>query len=190
MIIGITGGIGSGKSTLSEYLRSHGFAVYDTDREAKRLQNEDSKLIENTKYIFGDNIYDNGKLDRQAVASVVFKNPDLLEKLTSIVHPIVKSDFLAWASKFNSNILIFVESAVLFESGFNELADKIILVTASEDIRIQRIMKRDGVTREQVLSRIKNQIPDAVKALKSDLVIITDNGLPDDVLQSIVVWQD
>ncbi len=190
MIIGITGGIGSGKSTLSEYLRSQGYAVYDTDKEGKRLQNEDAELIENTKMIFGEDIYQDGKLDRAAVSAVVFKNYELLDTLTSIVHPVVKRDFLTWAAKFKSEALIFIESAVLFESGFNELTDKIILVTASEDIRIQRIMKRDGVTREQVLSRIKNQIPDAVKALKSDLIIVTDDGLPDDVLQSIVVWQD
>jgi dephospho-CoA kinase len=107
----------------------------------------------------------------------------------NIVHPVVKKDFLKWSVSFDVNGLVFIESAVLFEGGFNKLTDKIILVTASENMRIERVMKRDGISREQVIKRIKNQIPDAEKALKSDLIIQTDQGLPDDILQLINVWQ-
>jgi len=189
MTIGITGGIGSGKSTLSELIRRHGYPVYDTDKEARRLQEEDEKLVRQIKAIFGENIYQDGKLNRAAVASLVFNSPELLKKLTSVVHPAVKQDFIRWREKHNSEDLLFIESAVLFEGGLYRLTDKIILVTASEDIRIQRVMDRDGITREQILSRIKNQIPDTEKAPKSDLIINTDQGLPEDVLQSIVVWQ-
>lgn len=189
MIIGITGGIGSGKSTLSELLRKHGYPVYDTDKKARRLQNEDALLVQHIKSLFGENCYVEGKLNRPAVAALVFNNPELLQKLTALVHPAVKEDFINWQRNYNSEDLVFIESAVLFEGGFNLLTDKVILVTASEDIRIQRVIKRDKISREQVLSRIKNQIPDTEKAPKSDLIINTDQGLPEDIMQSIVVWQ-
>lgn len=189
MIIGITGGIGSGKTTLSDLLRSHGYPVYDTDKEARRLQNQDPKLINQTKALFGEDIYKNGELDRVTVASMVFHQPDLLKQLSSLVHPVVKNDFKEWVSSLCSTGLVFIESAVLFEGEFNVLTDKIILVTAADEVRIKRVMKRDRLTVEQVVSRIKNQIPDAIKAQKSDLVINTDQGLPEDVLQSIIIWQ-
>lgn len=189
MIIGITGGIGGGKTTLSNLLRSNGFLVYDADLEARRLQNENPTLIRQTKAIFGDDIYNDNELNRAAVAKLVFQHPELLKQLSTIVHPIVKKDFLQWVNSNVQHKPLFVESAVLFESNFDELTDKIILVTASESIRIQRVMQRDGVSHEQVAARIKNQIPDTEKALKSDLIIHTDQGLPDDVLQSIIVWQ-
>lgn len=189
MLIGITGGIGSGKSTLSRFLRDNGYLVYDTDREARRLQDEDPLIIEETRNLFGDDIYVDGHLDRPRVASQVFVFPDILAELTAIVHPVVHNDILFWAARYPDNQLLFVESAVLFEGGFYKLMEKIILVTADEEIRIQRVMKRDNVNREQVLARIKNQIPDSLKAQRSDLVIYTDQGLPDNVLESIQVWQ-
>ncbi|MGI5975863.1 MAG: dephospho-CoA kinase [Paludibacter sp.] len=190
MIIGITGGIASGKSTLSNLLKAHGFPVYDSDLEARRLQNEHPEIISQTKALFGDDIYVDGQLNRPAVATLVFQNPELLKKLTDIVHPVVKAEFLQWTRQFKPNKLIFIESAILFEANFDKLVDKVILLTVSEEIRIQRVMERDGSTREQVLARIKNQIPDTEKIPKSDLVILTDQGLPDDVLHLIVSWQD
>ncbi|GAB1415080.1 dephospho-CoA kinase [Paludibacter sp.] len=185
MVIGITGGIGSGKSTLAKLVSKHGYMVYDTDLEARRLQNEDTNLVTQIKSLFGENIYINGELDRKSLAKIVFNNPDLLKKLTDVVHPAVKADFLCWKRNYNCEDILFMESAVLFEGGFNELTDKIILLTASMDIRIQRVMHRDNATREQVEARIKNQIPDEQKAPKSDLVINTDNGLPENVMQLI-----
>lgn len=190
MIIGITGGIASGKSTLSSLLKTHGFPLYDSDLEARRLQNEHPAIVSQTKALFGDDIYVDGQLNRPAVAALVFQNPELLRKLTDIVHPVVKADFLQWTKQFNPNQLIFIESAVLFEANFDGLVDKVILLTVSEEIRIQRVMERDGSTKEQVLARIKNQIPDTEKIPKSDLVILTDQGLPDDVLHLIISWQD
>lgn len=189
MIIGITGGIGSGKTTLSNIIRSQGYPVYDTDREARIIQNSDQDVIRQTKDLFGEDIYRDGQLDRQAVASLVFRQPELLQKLSSIVHPAVKKGFLQWITQFNPNDLVFVESAVLFEGGFNSLTDKIILVTASEEVRIRRVMARDKVDRSRVTDRIKNQIPEAEKLPGCDLVINTDQGIPDDVMQSIVVWK-
>lgn len=185
MVIGITGGIGSGKSTLAKLVRSYGYPVYDTDMEARRLQAEDPWVILQIKKIFGEDIYQNGELNRKAVAQIVFANPTLLKKLTDIVHPAVKQDFQVWKRKFKCEDIIFMESAVLFEGEFDILTDRIILLTASDEIRIQRVINRDNITREQVLARIKNQIPDSKKALKSNLVINTDNGLPKNVMQLI-----
>lgn len=183
-IIGITGGIGSGKSTVSELLRSQGYPVYDTDREARRLQNEDPELIDATKLLLGDQVYANGQLNRPAVAARVFEDPELLRQLTALVHPVVKRDFSQWVSQQSSK-RVFIESAVLFEGGFDALTDAIIVITAPEEVRIQRVMKRDGVTREQVLARIKNQLPESGKLIKASIIISTENGLPSDLTEQI-----
>ncbi len=189
MIIGITGGIASGKSTLSALLQKEGFPVYNSDLEARRLQDEHPIIIRQTKSLFGEHIYIDGKLDRAGAAALVFKDKTLLKKLTEIVHPVVKEDIAQWAKQFPKTALIFVESAVLFEGGFEGLVDCVMLLTVSDEIKIQRVIKRDGIDKEQILARIQNQIPDAVKALKSDLIIYTEKGLPYNVLDLIVGWQ-
>lgn len=176
-VIGITGGIGSGKSTLSEMLREKGYPVYDTDREARRLQNKDTELVNQTIELLGPTVYRNGELDRPAVAAKVFANPALLRQLAALVHPVVKRDFSDWVSR-QSTRTIFIESAVLFEGGFDALTNVIVVVTAPEELRIQRVMKRDGITREQVLARIKNQLPENEKLIKADIIINTQNGIP------------
>lgn len=176
-VIGITGGIGSGKSTLSEMLREKGYPVYDTDREARRLQNKDTELVNQTIELLGPTVYRNGELDRPAVAAKVFANPALLRQLAALVHPVVKRDFSDWVSR-QSTRTIFIESAVLIEGGFDALTNVIVVVTAPEELRIQRVMKRDGITREQVLARIKNQLPENEKLIKADIIINTQNGIP------------
>ncbi len=188
MVIGITGGIGSGKSTVADLLRSKGYPVFDSDREARIIQDSDAAVIAATKQLFGEDIYVEGHLNRPAVASLVFSNPDLLKKLTEIVHPAVRKKIQEWMLQFDHNQIIFVESAVLFEGGFYKLMDKIVLIVASEEIRIERVMKRDGLTREQVIAKIKNQIPDTKKITESDLIINTDQGIPPDILRLIVIW--
>jgi dephospho-CoA kinase len=190
MIAGITGGIGSGKTTLSKLLREYGYAVYDTDASAREIQNSDSEVIQSIQQLFGKEIYFDGKLNRPLVASIVFNQPDKLKQLTNIVHPAVKRDFLKWKSDFKSEEIIFMESAVLFEGEFDKLVDKIILVTAPEDIRIQRIKERDGLEKDQIIARIKNQIPESLKIPKSDLIIDTTNGLPANIIQLIEVWKN
>ena len=188
MVIGITGGIGSGKSTVSDLLRSKGYPVFDTDREARVIQDTDAEVVAATRDLFGNYIYVDGRLNRPAVAALVFDNPALLKQLTDIVHPAVRKKILEWSQQFDKNQIIFVESAVLFEGGFYKLMDKIVLIVASEEIRIERVMKRDGLSREQVLARIKNQIPDTEKIPESDLIINTDQGIPPDILRLIVIW--
>jgi len=175
LIIGITGGIGGGKSTFSEFLREKGYVVYDTDREAKRLQNEHPEICRQLMAEFGNEIYDeSGQLDRKRLANLVFKNPQLLSKLNEIVHPIVEQDFLEWQKKYARKKNLFIESAILFESGFDKLTDKIIVVTAPENVRIQRVVERDGVTHEQVRARIANQMSEAEKIKRADFVLNSD----------------
>jgi dephospho-CoA kinase len=175
LIIGITGGIGGGKSTFSELLREKGYVVYDTDREAKRLQNEHPEIRRQLTAEFGNEIYDESEqLDRKHLANLVFENPKLLSKLNEIIHPIVEQDFLEWQKKHAQEKILFFESAILFESGFDKLTDKIIVVTAPENVRINRVVKRDGVTHEQVRARIANQMSETEKIKRADFVLNSD----------------
>ncbi len=175
MIIGVTGGIGSGKSTVSEILRKEGFPVYDTDKEARRLQNEHPEIRTRLMELFGNDAYDETGLNRKFLAANVFKQPELLEKLNAVVHPFVKEDFIEWMKKYPGEKVYFIESAILFEANFNEIVDKIILVTAAEGVRIERVMKRDSMTEEQVRARINNQSSDEKKIDLADFVIRTDD---------------
>jgi dephospho-CoA kinase len=178
MIIGITGGIGSGKSTLSNLLRAEGYSVYDTDLEARRLQNEHSTMVKKMTDLFGKDIYTEKGLNRSALGKIVFAKPELLIKLNAIVHPLVMEDFKNWVQNRYPKKILFVESAILYESGFNKLVDKVILITASESTRINRVMKRDGVTSEHVRARMSNQIPEEEKLSRADYVIHSDDNHP------------
>lgn len=173
MIVGITGGIGSGKSTLSERFRNAGFPVYDTDKAARRLQNEDSVLREQIIGVFGPESYTGRELNRKYVASLVFEKPELLSRLNELVHPAVRNDFQIWAARHSDSQLLFLECAILFEGGFNRFTNKIIVVSASEDERIARVVRRDGLTPDQVKSRMKNQLPDSEMRSKADLIVDT-----------------
>ena len=178
LIVGITGGIGSGKSTLSNKLRAEGYQVYDCDKEAKKLQNEHPVIREKIRELFGEDIYTESGLDRKKVADIVFQNRDLLDQLNKIVHPFVREDFLKWVGQYITEKFLFMESAILFESGFIDMVDKVILMTASEDVRIRRVVKRDGIDPERVRARISKQLPDTEKIPFSDFIIHSDDGKP------------
>jgi dephospho-CoA kinase len=170
-IIGLTGGIGSGKSTVAHYIASKGIPVYVADEAAKELM-EQAEVIAQIQTIFSQNVIaPDGKLDRKAIAQRVFSNPDELNKLNAIVHPLVKSHFIRWLQQHKSAPFVIKEVAILFETGGNEACDKVILVTAPEAIRIQRAMSRDHVTEEAIQNRMKNQLSDADKSKKSDFII-------------------
>ena len=156
LIIGITGGIGSGKTTLSEHLRREGYNVYDSDLEARRLQNEHPVIREKLIELFGEDIYTSQGLNRPALAKIVFENHKLLIKLNEIVHPVVREHFKNWVALHSKQSLIFVESAILVESGFSKLVDKVVLMAASEELRIKRVIKRDGSTPEQIKNALQN----------------------------------
>lgn len=175
IIIGITGGIGGGKSMFSRYLMRRGELVYDTDMEAKILQDTNKDLIANITSEFGEDIYIENVLDRKKLASIVFPDPNRLKVLTNLVHPAVKDDFRKWVDQNSNRKFLFMECAILFEGKFDVLVDKILVVTAPEEVRIERVMKRDCVDIEAVKARIKNQIPEFEKIEKADWVFDTNN---------------
>lgn len=173
IIIGITGGIGSGKSVISKLLITMGYPVYDSDAEAKKIMQSDIAVIKELQLEFGENTYINDQLNKQHLAREVFANPERLKALNTIVHPAVKRHFQAW-TKQQSSPVIFLETAILFESGFNSETHKVILVTAPLDIRIERVVRRDQCSHEQVMQRIAQQWTEEAKALKSDFIIVND----------------
>ncbi|MDR2824587.1 MAG: dephospho-CoA kinase [Prevotellaceae bacterium] len=187
LIVGITGGIGSGKSTVARYLRAKNYKVYDSDREAKKIQNSNAEVRAKTIELFGNEAYNADGMNRQFVAKCVFGNKNLLQKLNEIIHPAVKTDFLNWVKSNENDEILFIESAILYESGFNTLVDKVLLVSASKENRIFRVMQRDKVTREMVTQRIDNQIDMETLKKKADIVIYTDDDVPMNVKIFIVL---
>jgi len=177
LIIGITGGIGGGKSMFSRFLMRRGELVYDTDMEARILQNTDEKLMNNIKAEFGDDIYNQFGLDRPKLAKIVFSDPEKLRILNGIVHPAVVEDFKAWVQKNASRKFLFMECAILFEGKFDRLVDKIVVVTAPQEIRIKRVMARDCVKEDSVLARIRNQMDESEKIELADWTFDTDNEI-------------
>ena len=156
-LIAVCGGIGAGKSTVTRLLRIMGYPVYDCDSQAKRLMEESEPVKQQLIDLFGPTAYDGNHLNRQLIASQVFNDKSLLNKLNSIVHPAVKSDIIHWAHNNQGDELLFVETAILKESNLEQLFDNIIYVTAPIDIRIRRVMKRSNLTHSQVMERINNQ---------------------------------
>ncbi len=176
-LIGLTGGIGSGKSTVASIFRTLGIPVYDSDLRAKYLMNSNPDLSKKIIALFGAEAYSSPQeLNRSLIASRVFKDKTLLDKLDAIVHPAVYKDLVEWASSPEqiSAPYLIQESAILFEENLTERLQGIILVVASEELRISRTMNRDKVTREDVLQRMKHQWMDAKKIPLSDYVIYND----------------
>lgn len=169
-IIGLTGGIGSGKSSIAKHIESLGIPVYIADTEAKKIL-DTADVIAKVIALFGDDILENGKIDRKKIAELVFQDPEKLKKYNAIIHPEVYLHFQNWVKQHNNYPLVVKEAAILFESGSYKDCDKIILVTAPKENRIQRVMKRDAVTREAVEQRMSHQWDDETKKSMSDFVI-------------------
>ena len=176
--IGLTGGIGSGKTTVLLIFRTLGIPVYHADDRAKWLMNQNSELITALINNFGKEIYLNNQINTSYLSNIVFKDLEKLKKLNSIVHPKVAEDFLSWCSKQRSPYIV-KEAAILIESGAYQQLDKVILVTAELGERIKRIMIRDQVTEQDVMQRVRNQMSDEEKIPYADFVISnnTDNSL-------------
>ncbi len=169
-IIGLTGGIGSGKTTLVNYMESLGIPIFIADEEAKKAM-QSPHVLEEVKTSFGNSIFENGQLNRQQLASIVFSNPDKLKELNSIIHPEVKRLFVIWLNQHKTVPFVVYEAAILFESGSYQNCDYIITLTAPLEDRITRVMQRDNCSREQVLQRINAQLTDEERAAKSNFVI-------------------
>ncbi|WP_333876479.1 dephospho-CoA kinase [Flavobacterium sp.] len=169
-IIGLTGGIGSGKTTVANYLKSHGVPVYIADEEAKMIMNT-PVVVSKVKEVFGEEMIDDDKVDRQKLAQLVFADVHQLQKLNAIIHPLVKEHFEQWLREHQQYPFVVKEAAILFESGSYKDCDQIILVTAPEADRIQRVVKRDAVTEDLVLARMNNQWSEEQKMALSDYII-------------------
>lgn len=169
-VLGLTGGIGSGKSTVAEFFRELGVPVYDSDREAKLLMREDEDIRAEVTALFGKEAYRDDALNRSYISSKVFADPKLLEQLNAIVHPKVRAHFKKWAVAQDAPYVL-QEAAILFENGAYKQLDAMILVWAPKESRIHRVMERDNVGRKAVLARMQNQWSDTEKTALADYII-------------------
>jgi len=174
-IIGLTGGIGSGKSTVSEIMKLMGIPVYVADTESKRLTESSAEIRKKLIEKFGENLYAGGKLNKALLASLIFEDETNLHFVNSVIHPVVRNDFEQWKTQQMSSRLVVIETAILFESGFSDSVDISVTVAAPENLRIHRIELREGWSRNSILSRIQNQLPEEEKIRRSDYVIYNDD---------------
>lgn len=172
--IGLTGGIGSGKTTVARMFAEYGIPVYIADEEAKNLMHTSSIIRNELQALIGEKVYKNGELDRAYMAERIFNDKVLLEKVNQIVHPRVEEHFQEWKKKHPAPYCI-KEAAILFENDGYKRCDKTILVIADKEERIRRVMNRDQVNREKVLERMQNQWADAKKIPLADYIIKNDN---------------
>ena len=173
-IIGLTGGIGSGKTSIAGFFKEMGVPVYIADDKAKKIMQSDF-VIEKIKKEFGHFLFENDVLNRAKLADIVFNDRNKLDLLNAIIHPAVKKDFELWLQENNNQDYVVYEAAILFESGRYKDCDVVITVTAPEEVRIERVLKRDKTTREQVLSRMKMQWKDEERIAKSNFIILNEN---------------
>jgi len=174
-VVGLTGGIGSGKSTVSRLLNTMGIPVYIADTESKRIT-ESSHVVQ-TKLTerFGRDLYTDGKLNKKLLASLIFENEANRCFVNSVIHPIVQNDFEQWKSQHTQSPLVVIEAAILFESGFSDLVDVSVTVAAPEDLRIRRVELREGWSQDSIVSRIRSQLPEDERIRRSDFVIYNDD---------------
>lgn len=172
--VGITGGIGSGKTHVCQLLETVGIPIFYSDIVGKEITNTNPKVRAAIIELLGEEAYKNDVLNAKFVASKVFDDKSLLEKINAIIHPVVFAAFEDWSMQFEGRKIVALESAVLFESGFDKYIDKSIVVTAPLQVRINRIMKRDKLTYPEVEARIKNQLSDEEREARADFVIKND----------------
>ena len=171
--IGITGGIGSGKTYVASVFQSLGIPIFNADIQAKKIMTSSRKLIKLLKEEFGNDIYKDSDLNKEKLASIVFSNSDKLQKLNSLVHPIVKEELNSWCKKQTSTYII-KEAAILFESNSHIGLDAVICVSAPLDLRMKRLLNRDDYSEKEIKKRIENQISQEEKEKLSDYIIVND----------------
>jgi dephospho-CoA kinase len=188
-VIGLTGGIGSGKTMVANYIKSLGFPVYIADDEARTIMETD-EVVEAIRIEFGKDVLQNNKVNREKLSKIVFDNPEKLQKLNGIIHPLVKKHFDNWLENHANFHLVFKEAAILFESGGDKYCNAIVTITSPIETRLQRIIERDKTDKESVLKRMQNQWTDEQRIAKSDYVI-TNLGIDaikkqiDDILKTL-----
>lgn len=176
--LGITGGIGSGKSVISHLLAMMGVPMYISDVESKRLTVEDPLIRESLISLLGSDLYQNGELNKALLASYIFGYSENLKVVNGIIHPRVQDDFMQWAHQHAAFKVLGMEAAILIEAGFAQKVDKVVLVYAPLDVRLQRTMVRDSSSREQVMKRIQSQRSDEEKMDMADFIIYNDGETP------------
>jgi dephospho-CoA kinase len=182
--LGLTGGIGAGKSTVAQLFKEQGIPVFNSDICARDAEKE-THIKDGFKRILGDDIFVNDELDRAKMRSVIFTDKDKLKQVNDLVTPFVKKSFEAFCDKHKeTHSMVMLESAILFENKHESGFDYIVTVTASENTRLKRVMKRDNITAEEVINKINNQLPDIDKLKKSDFIIFNEVG---DIVDSIDV---
>jgi len=175
--IGLTGGIGSGKTRCAELFQQLGIPVYFSDARAKAIMNTDEQLRAQIKEVFGEESYlSDGSLNRGHLSRLIFQDNANISKINAIVHPAVRNDFIHWCEENKQSPYVLQESALLFETGSYKSFDKIILVDAPEDLRIDRVMARDGITENQVRERISKQLPSAEKRQLAHFIIENESN--------------
>jgi dephospho-CoA kinase len=172
--VGITGGIGSGKSVVCEVFKQLGSPVYHADIEAAMLIDTRTDIRNKLVELFGEEIYKGSKLKRDKLSGIIFNNKEALDMVNSIVHPVVKNHFLEWAFKHKDVLYTIFEAAILIESGTYKIMDKIITVTAPEGLRISRVMDSKSYSKEIIKNIINNQLPDSEKIKHAHYIIIND----------------
>lgn len=175
LAVGITGGIGSGKSTVCKIFRLLDIPVFEADLVAKDIMNSNKEVIAELTLWFGADIYMNGLLNRKKLASFIFQSEEWIQKVNALVHPLVRDEFLTWKENQNVPYIIY-EAAILFESGFYQLMDVNILVTAPEQLRIDRVKERDNLTAEHISARMAKQWTDDEKRKLTTIEIVNDNS--------------
>lgn len=184
-LIGITGGIGAGKSTVSTICKHLGFKVYNSDQRAKEIVSEDSTVKKKLISFFGNNVYKNGVLDRKFLSDKIFNDKSSLQQINSIIHPAVKKDFNCWVTNNSNEKILFKESALLFESGAYKELDKIILIVSDKNLRVSRVLNRDQKRSKKEIESIIDKQIDEVDAIKyADIVI--DNNHKKMLLPSVI----
>lgn len=172
--IGITGGIGSGKSTVATLFRLHGIPVYNADDETKKLNNSSPIIKEQLIKHFGADLYINDELNKKMFANIIFNDAEKLKLANSIIHPEVLKHFTSWCTQHSKQPIVALEAAILFESNFHKHLDSVVTVYSPLQVRVERVSKRDNVAQEMVESRIKHQMPETEKIRLSEYVIINN----------------
>ena len=171
--IGLTGGIGAGKTYVSKIFQKMGIPIFNADEQAKKCMVEDSSLKAAVQLAFGESMYLKGVLQKDTLANIVFNNTEALGKLNALVHPIVKQKFEDWCTQQSTSIVI-KEAAILFESDAHLGLDAVVCVSAPESLRIARVKKRDGCSHDEIIDRMKKQMPQAEKEVLADFVIVNN----------------
>ena len=184
--VGITGGIGSGKTHICKLLELMNFSVFYSDTEAKNIQNTDPEVRTKLIELFSEECYTEDGLNRKFLAEIIFSNPTAKKQVEEIMHPTVAKHFTQWCEtkEASNERIVFIESAILYESGFDKMVDKVIMVYADENVRIERSMRRDGADRTAIEERIKNQGSDKEKCKKADFVIYNN---PNDLINKQII---